>query len=97
MESDDDIDTVDINDENKVDGNGNSNGIDNKVFVHCKEGISRSATIVIAFLMRSKQFKFRFDEALKYVQTRRPIVDPNPGFRNQLKQLDAQLYSVDSK
>ena len=81
----------DDDNENKVDSNEDVKINDNKVFVHCKEGMSRSATIVIAFLMKS--MNLRFDNALKYVQTRRPIVDPNPGFRKQLKELDEKLYS----
>ena len=72
--------------------NGNSDISENKVFVHCKEGMSRSATIVIAYLMKS--MNFRYDDALKYVKSRRPIVDPNPGFRSQLKQLDEQLCLI---
>lgn len=53
------------------------------VLVHCAAGISRSATIVIAYLI--KYNKMTLEEALKYVQKRRPIVSPNVGFKEQLK------------
>ena len=54
-----------------------------KVLVHCMAGASRSATIVIAYLMWIE--KMKFDDALNFVNSKRPIVDPNDGFREQLK------------
>merc|ERR1719336_2637747 len=55
---------------------------DGRVLVHCKRGISRSATIVVAFMM----FKngFTLEEAFSFVQLRRSVVDPNEGFVRQL-------------
>ena len=50
--------------------------------VHCAAGISRSATICIAYMI--KQQGMGADEALEYVRSRRPIVCPNAGFRDQL-------------
>jgi protein-tyrosine phosphatase len=47
-------------------------------------GISRSTTLLIAYLIRYKGMKS--DDALHYVRARRSIIDPNPGFWNQLKQ-----------
>lgn len=52
------------------------------VLVHCKMGVSRSASTVIAFLM--KQQGWTLDEALNHVRERRPIVQPNEGFLKQL-------------
>ncbi|KAI0629367.1 protein-tyrosine phosphatase-like protein [Trametes polyzona] len=54
----------------------------NIVLVHCAMGISRSATVVSAFLMAHKSMTAQ--QALDYVTSRRPIVHPNPGFRRQL-------------
>ena len=54
-----------------------------KILVHCMAGPSRSATIVIAYLMWIE--KMKFDDALNFVNSKRPIVDPNDGFREQLK------------
>ncbi|KAI4873801.1 hypothetical protein NFI96_008520 [Prochilodus magdalenae] len=53
------------------------------VLVHCKMGVSRSASTVIAFLM--KQQGWTLDHALNHVRERRPIVQPNEGFLRQLQ------------
>ncbi|KAL7863471.1 hypothetical protein SRHO_G00124550 [Serrasalmus rhombeus] len=53
------------------------------VLVHCKMGVSRSASTVIAFLM--KQQGWSLDYALNHVRERRPIVQPNEGFLRQLQ------------
>ncbi|KAJ0050210.1 hypothetical protein NL108_014057, partial [Boleophthalmus pectinirostris] len=52
------------------------------VFVHCKMGISRSASTVIAYAM--KQYRWALDDALAYVKERRSIIKPNEGFMKQL-------------
>ncbi|KAK3564609.1 hypothetical protein QTP86_023752, partial [Hemibagrus guttatus] len=52
------------------------------VLVHCKMGVSRSASTVIAFLM--KQQGWTLEEALNHVRECRPIVHPNDGFFRQL-------------
>ncbi|XP_033829837.1 protein phosphatase Slingshot homolog 3 [Periophthalmus magnuspinnatus] len=52
------------------------------VFVHCKMGISRSASTVIAYAM--KQYQWPLDAALAYVKERRSIIKPNEGFMKQL-------------
>ncbi|KAK3705267.1 hypothetical protein QZH41_000071 [Actinostola sp. cb2023] len=50
-----------------IDNVKNSGG---RVFVHCQAGISRSATICLAYLI-SRQ-RFRLDEAYEFVKKRRP-------------------------
>lgn len=52
------------------------------VLVHCHKGVSRSASFVIAYLMRKNEFSF--DEALTFVQSVRPMVQPNEAFLKQL-------------
>ena len=68
-----------------------------KILVHCMAGASRSATIVIAYLMWIQ--KMKFDDALNFVKSKRPIVDPNEGFREQLKIFEKLLednnYDID--
>ncbi|UYV66581.1 DUSP3 [Cordylochernes scorpioides] len=59
-----------------------------KVLVHCRAGISRSATLVIAFLMIKKGLSVQ--EALKTVRAKRAII-PNDGFLRQLCELDDRL------
>ncbi len=52
--------------------------------VHCAAGISRSATIVIAYIMSATQLTL--EETLNLVKLARPPIDPNPGFRKQLQE-----------
>ncbi|MCJ8733719.1 hypothetical protein PDJAM_G00226770 [Pangasius djambal] len=52
------------------------------VLVHCKMGVSRSASSVIAFLMKKQGWTL--EEALNHVRERRPIVQPNDSFLKQL-------------
>jgi protein-tyrosine phosphatase len=44
---------------------------------------------MIAYLMY--KFHYTFQEALEYVQKKRPIVEPNEGFRNQLLRWEEYL------
>ena len=53
------------------------------VCVNCQAGISRSATVVIGYLMHTKGISF--DAAYNIVRKRRPIINPNKGFVNMLK------------
>ncbi|TNV75449.1 hypothetical protein FGO68_gene2924 [Halteria grandinella] len=55
------------------------------VFVHCAAGVSRSASLVIAYVM--KTHKVTFQEALKLVSAKRPCVGPNEGFKRTLSTL----------
>jgi hypothetical protein len=48
------------------------------VLVHCRAGISRSVSTVIAYLM--KRYKMSFGLARKLVVLKRPIIEPNSGF-----------------
>lgn len=59
-----------------------------KVYVHCKMGISRSSTLVLAFLMIKKGMSAQ--EAVRTVRSRREII-PNDGFLKQLCQLNEDL------
>lgn len=60
-----------------------------KILVHCAAGISRSATLVIAYLMYS--YAMSFSDAYAFVKKRRDIVDPNMGFIVQLSNFDDAL------
>ena len=57
-----------------------------KVLVHCQMGRSRSATLVIMYLIY--KFKISSNTALEMVKQRRQVVDPNNGFLKQLKKFD---------
>jgi len=60
------------------------------VLVHCLMGISRSATIVIAYLMMEQNISR--DEAFSFVRSKRDRVYPNDGFMRQLQQLENDLH-----
>ena len=64
-----------------------------KVLVHCMAGASRSATIIIAYLMWKD--KMKYNDALDFVQKKRFIVYPNEGFREQLKLFENELKKND--
>jgi protein-tyrosine phosphatase len=64
-------------------------GRDNSILVHCMQGISRSPTIVIAYLMKYK--KYNLTRALETVKFRRPEVKPNLAFMKQLQAYDDDL------
>jgi protein phosphatase slingshot len=54
-----------------------------KVLVHCKMGISRSASVTISFLMKEKQWNL--ETALHKVKKARSIVSPNKSFIKQVR------------
>eukprot|EP01062_Namystynia_karyoxenos_P009651 TRINITY_DN13405_c1_g4_i1.p1 TRINITY_DN13405_c1_g4~~TRINITY_DN13405_c1_g4_i1.p1 ORF type:complete len:544 (+),score=129.17 TRINITY_DN13405_c1_g4_i1:99-1730(+) len=62
------------------------------VLVHCEMGRSRSASVVIAWLMLHRGMSL--SEAWRTVQRARPIVSPNPAFRRQLRLLDMMRTTV---
>jgi protein-tyrosine phosphatase len=76
----------------KLLANAVNNGIN--VLVHCAAGISRSATLVLAYLITENNMKF--DDALKYVRKSRPEVEPNSGFEYRLYQLEDSIFGTDS-
>ena len=55
---------------------------DHNVLVHCQMGISRSSTLVIAYMM--KEYGMSFKEARDFVRSKRPEIDPNQGFIDHL-------------
>ncbi|KAF9463677.1 protein-tyrosine phosphatase-like protein [Collybia nuda] len=63
-----------------------------KVLVHCVMGISRSATVVAAFLMKTR--KLSRSAAVRFIKQRRPQVHPNYGFIKQLEIFAECHYEV---
>lgn len=53
------------------------------VLVHCNAGVSRSVSVVVAYLMSRRRMPFQ--EALDAVRAVRPAAKPNDGFLRQLK------------
>ena len=59
------------------------------VLVHCQKGRSRSATIVMAYLIKANGWTVA--EALEYYTKRRPSVEPNIGFLTALGDWQAAM------
>jgi hypothetical protein len=58
------------------------------IMVHCNAGVSRSVSLVCAYLI--EEHKKSFCEALAQIQRIRPEASPNPGFVQQLESLALQ-------
>ena len=54
-----------------------------RVLIHCYKGVSRSVSILISYLIYL--YKWTYDEAFDFVQSKRSIANPNIGFYLQLK------------
>ncbi|CAI0466353.1 unnamed protein product [Linum tenue] len=74
-------DCFDFIDESKRLGGG--------VLVHCFMGVSRSVTVVVAYLMKKRHMSL--SQALQHVRSRRPQASPNPGFISQLQKFEQSL------
>ncbi|XP_026570966.1 dual specificity protein phosphatase 2, partial [Pseudonaja textilis] len=59
------------------------------VLVHCQAGISRSATICLAYLIQSR--RVRLEEAFDFVKQRRGVISPNFSFMGQLLQFETEV------
>uniref|UniRef100_A0A8C9WZ60 Protein phosphatase Slingshot homolog 1 n=1 Tax=Sander lucioperca TaxID=283035 RepID=A0A8C9WZ60_SANLU len=60
-----------------------------KCLVHCKMGVSRSASTVIAYAM--KEFGWSLEKAYNFVKQKRSITRPNTGFMRQLAEYEGIL------
>jgi hypothetical protein len=63
--------------------------------VHCKMGVSRSASVVTAYIM--KELGFDYERAFAYVKQRRACVNPNESFRSQLRTYESILQAHKAK
>jgi atypical dual specificity phosphatase len=70
------------------------------ILVHCMAGISRSVSLVIAYLIKYR--KMEFEGALAHLRSRRAIVlsllrksNPNEGFVNQLCEYEKRIKKED--
>jgi len=66
-----------------------NDGSQGAVLVHCIQGKSRSATLVIAYLMWSQQMTFR--DAMAIVKERRSLAEPNSTFKRELLEYEEIL------
>jgi len=59
------------------------------VFVHCRNGVSRSGMVVVAYFMAHNGWSR--DEAVVFVRSRRPGLRPNPAFMQLLLEWERSL------
>ena len=79
---------------------------DGKILIHCYHGVSRSAAILAAYLLKlclDNKHAEPYDmvdfgtveDAITFIRSRRPIVCPNEGFMAQLKLWRAMNCQLD--
>jgi len=85
----DDRDTEELPLEDAVEWVGEQIRDGQRVLIHCNMGVSRSAALCIAFVMKDSQVSL--ERAYKFVEKQRPYIRPNPGFMRQLKQWEGTL------
>eukprot|EP00117_Sycon_ciliatum_P043561 scpid66813/ scgid31525/ Dual specificity protein phosphatase 2; Dual specificity protein phosphatase PAC-1 len=76
---------------NLIESVGNCGG---KILVHCYAGISRSATVCIAYIMKFR--KLSFNDARIFVRQRRACIEPNVSFMGQLLAYQEKLQNGQS-
>lgn len=59
------------------------------VYVHCRAGVSRSATIVLSYLIAKLHYSLH--DAFFLVRSRRSIITPNLGFMEQLCEFEQSV------
>uniref|UniRef100_A0A0B6ZB53 protein-serine/threonine phosphatase n=1 Tax=Arion vulgaris TaxID=1028688 RepID=A0A0B6ZB53_9EUPU len=61
-----------------------------KTLVHCVAGISRSASICLAYLMKYQ--RMTLEQAYRHVKKCRPVIHPNIGFWKQLIDYENRIF-----
>lgn len=70
-------------------GNFSSGSDGARILIHCREGVSRSVAVVVAYLMRFQNFSL--DSALELLRERRnSLCQPNASFMRQLRSFEAE-------
>ncbi|CAJ1363260.1 unnamed protein product [Effrenium voratum] len=64
------------------------------VLVNCVQGISRSAAVVLAYLMKYERMSLR--DAYHFLRHRRSIADPRKEFLQQLGVLERRLFGLEA-
>jgi predicted protein tyrosine phosphatase len=62
-----------------------------RILIHCKAGVSRSATLVLYYLLTRANMNLNLAQALEVVRVARPIVSPNHGFMRALCSVERKM------
>lgn len=64
-----------------------------KILIHCRMGISRSPTVLIAYLM--KKCNKTYEESHDMILSKRSSINPNRFFRQQLHKMYSKLHNIE--
>ena len=64
------------------------------MLVHCAQGISRSSTLIISYMIRHMDYTLK--AALTRVRSRRSVAHPNSDFMRQLCAFELKVHGVNS-
>ena len=64
------------------------------VLVYCRQGVNRSPTVVMGWLMKNKQWTLK--QAYEYVQAKRPQAWPHERYFAKLSEYERQLHGRNS-
>merc|ERR1712131_451259 len=67
-----------------------------RVLVHCHKGVSRSSSIVLAYLISKSGLGMTMSEASRLVKSSRQVAKPNLGFIKQLYRWEIKHHGVES-
>lgn len=68
----------------------------NKLFVHCQSGQNRSATVILAILMKLESGPNKLKDAFSMVKKKRPVVQIHEKYAKQLSEMEKELFGVTS-
>merc|ERR1719401_2229787 len=66
---------------------------ENRVLVHCVQGISRSASVIIAYLMTEENMSLK--QAYEHTKELRPIIEPRLEFLHQLAAFEVKHFKLE--
>lgn len=64
--------------------------------VHCSQGMNRSPTIVLAYLVSSERTHWPLREAWLHVRSRRPMVSPLRVYLEQLQKMEVSVHKLET-
>ena len=63
------------------------------ILVHCAHGVSRSVSIIMAYLM--KNYNLSYKQAFYAIKRKKDDIEPNAGFISQIELYEAMNFTVD--